>query len=79
MNDKDSITFTDHEWAHMHDCILHCTWDTTKKKCTQEELESIFKTMPAELQTEAFGWGMSDTLWREKFIEWFQKQEIWKF
>lgn len=79
MNQAHANRFTDHEWAHMHDCILHCTWETTKKKCTREELEKVFKTIPESLKGEAREFGMNDTLWRDKFIEWFEKQEIWKF
>lgn len=67
------IKFIKNDWAHMHDCILHATWDTTKKNSTQEEMEEIFTKLPNELKCEAYEWGMNDTLWREKFIEWYEK------
>lgn len=65
-----------HDWNHMHDCILHATWNTTRKKSTQEELEEIFDKMPEEMKHEAYEWGMSDTLWRENFIEWYEKNYL---
>lgn len=68
--------FTKHDWAHMHDCILHCTWETTKKKSTQAELEELFKRLPKDLQGEAYEWGMNDTLWRDHFIEWYEENEM---
>lgn len=65
-------SFDKHDWNHMHDCILHCTWETTKKKSTREELIQIYNQLPEDLKNEAIDWGMSDTLWRDKFIEWYQ-------
>jgi hypothetical protein len=65
--------FTQHHWNHMHDCILHATWNTTKKKSTKEELVEIFNKLPEDLKEDAYEWGMSDTLWRDKFIEWYDE------
>lgn len=65
--------FTEHEWNHMHDCILHATWSTTKKKSTREELLEIFNGLPKALKDEAMMFGMNDTLWRDHFIEWYEK------
>ena len=58
---------TQHDWNHMHDCILH----VTKKKSTREELVEIFNKLPEDMKGDAYEWGMSDTLWRNKFIEWY--------
>jgi hypothetical protein len=44
--------FDKNEWDHMHDCILDATWNTTKKNCTREELEELFKTLPEDMQDE---------------------------
>ena len=63
------MEFIKNDWDHMHDCILHATWDTTKKNSTQEEMEEIFFKLPNELKCEAYECGMNDTLWRDKFIE----------
>ena len=70
--------FSEHDWAHMHDCILHVTHNTTKKKCTREELQEIFDSLPESLKFEAYEWGMADTLWRDKFINWLNQQKIWQ-
>ena len=67
--------FTQNDWNHMHDCILHATWETTKKKSTREELEKIFSELPYDLKGEAYEWGMNDTLWCDKFIEWYKEKE----
>lgn len=66
-------TFEENDWNHMHDCILHATWKTTKKNATRKELVEIFNKMPKDLQGEAYEWGMSDTVWRERFIDWYIK------
>ena len=65
--------FSQNDWNHMHDCILDITYKTTKKNCSREELEDIFKKLPEDMQLEAYEWGMSDTLWRDNFIEYYEK------
>lgn len=60
--------FSDNDWNHMHDCIL----DTTMKSCSREELMEIYEKLPLNLKYEATEFGMSDTLWRDKFCEWYQ-------
>lgn len=68
--------FTKNDWDHMHDCIV----DITERNCTREELQEIFKQLPSELKHEAYDWGMSDTLWRDKFCAWYEENmetEIW--
>lgn len=64
--------FAQNDWNHMHDCILHATWKTTKKKSTKKELVEIFNNLPDNLKKDAHEWGMSDTLWRDQFIEWYE-------
>lgn len=66
--------FTQNDWNHMHDCILHATWSTTKKKSTKEELVDIFNKMPEDLKEEAYKYGMSDTEWRDNFIKWYREK-----
>lgn len=68
--------FTQHDWNHMHDCILNATWHTTKKKSTKEELVEIFNKLPEDLKEEAYKWGMSDTLWRDRFFEWYKENYL---
>ena len=68
--------FSDNCWNHMHDCILHVTYNTTKKKCTREELLDIFKKLPYSLQVEAYKYGMSDTLWRDNFIKYYEENMV---
>ena len=67
------MKLTDNDWNHMHDCILDLTWNTTKKKCSREELIQIFNKLPDYLKEESYEWGMSDTLWRDKFREWYEE------
>jgi len=64
--------FDKNDWDHMHDCIVNCTWETTRKDADKEELEKIFDELPEDLQGEAFEWGMNDTEWRSKFCEWYR-------
>jgi hypothetical protein len=65
--------FTENDWNHLHDCILNATWERTKKKSTREELVKIFNELPYHMKGEAYSWGMSDTLWREDFIDWYKE------
>lgn len=69
--------FTKNDWDHMHDCILHVTWDTIQKKSTREELLEIFNKLPEHLKEEADEYGMADTLWRDHFIEFLEKNLSW--
>ncbi len=71
MNKKLNKKFTQNDWNHMHDCIYDATWNTTKRNCSKEELVSIFVKLPSELKREAYDFGMSDTLWRDKFRVWY--------
>ena len=63
MQNKES--FTDHEWAHMHDAALHAIG----KKLSREDLHKLFNSLPEDLQEEALEFGMNDTLWRDHLIE----------
>lgn len=66
--------FTKNDWNHLHDCILEATWNTDKKKCTQEELEAIYELLPQHLQLLAIEWGMNDTVFRDDVIEWYKSE-----
>jgi hypothetical protein len=59
--------FTDNDWNHMHDCVF----DLTNQSYTRDELINIYEKLPLNLKHEATEWGMSDTLWRDKFSEWY--------
>lgn len=63
--------FTDNEWNHMHDCIIDLTMNTTMKNCNREELMEIYENLPLSLKSEAIKYGMNDTLWRDKFCDWY--------
>jgi hypothetical protein len=62
------MDFSENDWNHMHDCVYH----VTKIKHSLEELEAIYSEMPDELKEDALEFGMSDTLWRDNFIEWYE-------
>lgn len=68
--------FTKNDWDHMHDCILDATWDSIQKNCSREELVEIFNELPKEMQLDAYKWGMSDTVWRDNLIEWYERNGI---
>lgn len=59
--------FTDNDLNHMHDRIF----DLTNQSYTRDELINIYEKLPLNLKHEATEWGMSDTLWRDKFSEWY--------
>ncbi len=53
----------------MHDAAMH----VTGVKPTQVELEALYAMLPHDLQGDAKEWGMWDTLWRDRFIEWYHR------
>lgn len=63
------IEFDKQDWAAMHDAFMH----VTGRKPSQEELEALYTMLPHDLQGDAKEWGMNDTLWRDRFIEWYQR------
>lgn len=68
------IEFTQHDWAHMHDAVMY----VTGVRPTQGELEILYAMLPHDLQGDAKEWGMSDTLWRDRFIEWYRgRMKVW--
>jgi hypothetical protein len=69
-----NMIVTEDDWNHMHDCILDLTWNTTKKTCSREELLEIYEQLPLSLKAEADEWGMNDTLWKDKFREWYESR-----
>lgn len=62
--------FTKNDWDHMHDAIMHVTGKST----TRDEMELIYDSMTDHLKYEAVEFGMWDTLFRDKFIEWYEEQ-----
>lgn len=63
--------FIKNDYDHMHDCILHCTWNGEKFKPTKDEMKQIFHKLTSPLKEEAYEFGMNDTLWRDNFINWY--------
>jgi hypothetical protein len=74
MKKIDITKFSKNDWDHMHDCILDVTYNTTRKNCSREELEKIFNDLPEDMKLDAFMWGMSDTLWRDNFIDYYKEK-----
>lgn len=68
--------FNKNDYAHMHDCVLDLTWHTTKISLSIEQMKLLFEELPEGLKEDARDWGMNDTLWREKFMEWYQENKI---
>jgi hypothetical protein len=60
--------FDQHDWNHLHDCV----YDITGRDLPQNDLEAIFDDLPDALKTEAHQWGMSDTLWRDNFMQYYR-------
>ena len=71
---SDLSVFDDHDWAHLHDCILNATWNGSKKKCIREELIEIYHQLPEDLKQIAQDWGMNDTPFRDGVFEWYQEK-----
>ena len=61
---------TKHNWDSLHDVLF----DLTSKEYTQLELEEFFDKLPVGLKAEGIEWGMSDTLWRDKVIDYYKSE-----
>ena len=72
----DLTEFNENDWAHMHDCILNATYNTTKLSLSQKELETLFLELPVDMQDDAVHWGMNDTPWRDNLYEWYQDNKM---
>lgn len=53
--------FEQSDWNHLHDVVFNVTGKSVKN----EELESIFNTLPSHLKHLAYEWGMNDTVFRD--------------
>ena len=62
--------FTKNDWDHFHDCIFH----VTNEDVSMKQMELMFGALPEEMKEDAYEWGMSDTLWRDNFIEWMENK-----
>jgi hypothetical protein len=67
-NPKD---YDQNDWNHLHDAVL----TASGKSLNNLDLAIIFFRLPEELKKLAFNWGMSDTEFREKVIEYLKNNE----
>jgi hypothetical protein len=65
--------FEKNEWNHLHDVVLSATWDTSKLKLSQSELEDLFKELPEHIKEDAYHWGLNDTVVRDSIYVWIKK------
>lgn len=63
------LDYTDNDWNHLHDVILTAQGKDVKKRI---ELALVFYNLPAEIKAIAQAYGMSDTEFREKAIEYLK-------
>ena len=68
--------FTQHEWDHLHDVVLDATWETSKTKLTQQELEKLFQELPEHIKEDAYRWGLNDTVVRDKIYVWYKENKM---
>jgi hypothetical protein len=68
--------FEKNEWNHLHDVVLSATWDTSKLKLSQSELEDLFKELPEHIKEDAYHWGLNDTVVRDSIYVWIVKNNI---
>ena len=70
--------FTQDEWDHLHDVILDATWETTKTKMSQSELETLFEELPEHMKDDAYHWGLNDSVVRDNIYVWYIKNKLTK-
>jgi len=68
--------FEKNEWNHLHDVVLSATWDTSKLKLSQSELEDLFEELPEHIKEDAYHWGLHDTVVRDSIYVWIKKNNI---
>jgi hypothetical protein len=68
--------FEKNEWNHLHDVVLSATWDTSKLKLSQSELEDLFEELPEHIKEDAYHWGLNDTVVRDSIYVWIKKNNI---
>jgi hypothetical protein len=68
--------FEKNEWNHLHDVVLSATWDTSKLKLSQSELEDLFEELPEHIKEDAYHWGLNDTVVRDSIYVWIVKNNI---
>jgi hypothetical protein len=68
--------FEKNEWNHLHDVVLSATWDTSKLKLSQSELEYLFEELPEYIKEDVYRWGLNDTVVRDSIYVWIKKNNI---
>jgi hypothetical protein len=68
--------FEKNEWNHLHDVVLSATWDTSKLKLSQSELEYLFEELPEHIKEDVYRWGLNDTVVRDSIYVWIKKNNI---
>jgi hypothetical protein len=68
--------FEKNEWNHLHDVVLSATWDTSKLKLSQSELEYLFGELPEHIKEDVYHWGLNDTVVRDSIYVWIKKNNI---
>lgn len=66
---KKNSDFSENDWSHLHDCM----YDLTGNNLNKNEMIDLFNKLPENLRTEAYHWGMADTIWCNNFCNWFEK------
>ncbi len=72
----DIKNFDKNDWDHFYGVILDVTYNTSKVKSNQQEMEKLFLELPEEMIEEAYKYGMSDTCWRDGLWEWYEENKM---
>ena len=67
--------FDQNDWNHLHDVVLDATWNTTKLKLSQPEMEELFEQLPDHIKNDAYHWGLNDTVVRDNIYVWVEENK----
>lgn len=67
--------FDQNDWNHLHDVVLDATWNTTKLKLSQPEMEELFEQLPDHIKDDAYHWGLNDTVVRDNIYVWVEENK----
>lgn len=69
----DITEFDQNDWNHLHDVVLDATFNTKKLNLNQLELETLFEKLPDHIKSDAYHWGLNDTVVRDNIYVWVEK------
>ena len=69
-NNIDEMFNDPSEWHSFHDCI----YEVNNQSLSCERLRSVFDSLPNNIQSIAYAWGLSDSVFRDEASVFLRKE-----